>query len=159
LEAGIAREPPTPALQPTQAIGAYSEEEESMTIAEYGFVTAGEWTLRPTVKSGITFKLTAFASSRVVYAFVVDDQPKYIGICEKDTTTLQDRMSRYKNQQGGGTNKRISIKIRQALSAGKAVYIFALQPDIKFDYKDLEIDTVKGLENHLIARFKPEWNR
>ena len=130
-----------------------------MTISESGFVMAGEWTLRPTVKSGITFKLTAFASSRVVYAFVVDGQPKYIGICEKDTTTLQDRIIRYKNQQGAGTNERISIKIRQALSAGKAVHIFALQPDTRFDYRGLEIDTVKGLENPLIARFKPEWNR
>jgi len=130
-----------------------------MSLSTYGFVLAGEWIRRATVKSGIAYRLTAFASDRVVYAFVVDDTPKYIGICEKDTTALEDRMGRYKAQQGAGTNERISNKIKQALDQGKKVEIYVLKPATKYDFVDLQIDAVKGLENPLIARFKPEWNR
>jgi len=130
-----------------------------MNLSTYGFVPAGEWIKRATVKSGIAYKLTTFASNRVIYSFVVDDTPKYIGICEKDTTTLNDRMGRYKNMQGAGTNERISIEIKQALDQGNKVEIYALKPTIKHDFVDLQVDLVKGLENPLIAKFKPEWNR
>ena len=130
-----------------------------MDLSTYGFSLAGEWIPRATVKSGIAHKLTALASDRVVYSFVVDGTSKYIGICEKDTTTLEDRMGRYKARQGAGTNERISIKIKQALDQGKNVEIYALKPTANHTFVDLPIDLVKGLENPLIARFKPEWNR
>jgi len=139
--------------------------ENGMDISVYNFVIAGEWIRNLTVKSGITYQLTAFASDRVIYAFVVDGLPKYIGICEKDTTTLKDRMSRYQNQQGGNaqqglsTNKRISIEIKQILDQGKKVEIYALKPTTKQVFVDLQVDLVKGLENPLIAKLKPTWNR
>jgi hypothetical protein len=130
-----------------------------MTVSGYGFSLTGKWLQSSTVKSGITFKLTRFASDRVIYAFVVDAEPKYIGICEKDTTSLEDRMGRYKNQQGDSTNKRISIKIRQCLADNKEVQIFALKPQTVLRYAGLNIDLVKALENPLIDKLKPEWNR
>jgi hypothetical protein len=129
-----------------------------MGLQAYGFVAVGEWLISTTVQSGITFKLNAFAQERVVYAFVVDEQPKYVGICDKDTTTLRDRMNRYKNRQGGSTNRRIAINIKECLTEGKAVQIFALKPESKFQYVDLKVDLVKGLENLLIAKLKPDWN-
>jgi hypothetical protein len=130
-----------------------------MSLSAYGFVPAGEWIKRASVKSGIAPKLTALAPDRVVYSFVVDDIPKYIGICEKGTTTLEDRMGRYKAQQGAGTNKRISVLIKQMLDQGQKVEIYALKPEAKHTFGDLQVDLIKGLENPLIARFKPEWNR
>jgi hypothetical protein len=130
-----------------------------MNLSSYGFIPAGECINRATIKSSIAYKLTAFASDRVVYSFVVDDTPKYIGICEKDTTNLKDRMERYKNQVGGSTNERISIRIKQVLDQGKKVEIYALKATAKYIIVDLQVDLVKGLENPLIARFKPEWNR
>ena len=130
-----------------------------MDLLTYGFSPAGEWVIRDTLKSGISFKLSTFGSDRVVYAFVVNTQHKYIGICEKGTTTLADRMSRYKNQQGAGTNERISIKILQLIREGNSVQIFALRPREDHPYKDLNVDLVKGLENPLIEKFRPEWNR
>jgi len=129
-----------------------------MELQKYNFVPAGNWVKRETVNSGITFELTALARDRVVYAFVVDNQTKYIGICDKDTTSLQDRMQRYKSLAGGSTNKRVAGKIKQCLADGKSVQIFALKPESKFQHVDLNIDLVKGLENPLIERFKPEWN-
>ena len=133
-------------------------------ISTYGFILVGQWINSATVKSGITYKLTTLSSERAVYAFVVDSTPKYIGICEKDTTTLKDRMGRYKNQQGGGgsstsTNERVSINIKQMLDQGKIVEIYALNPSQKDIFVDLQVDLVKGLENPLVAIFKPEWNR
>jgi len=128
-------------------------------LSAYGFTLAGQWIKSATVKSGIDYQLTTLASERVVYAFVIDGVPKYIGICEKDTTTLSARMGRYKNQQGNGTNERISIKIREMLELGKKVEIHALKSTIKQSYMDLQVDLVKGLENPLIEMCKPEWNR
>lgn len=61
-------------------------------LSHYGFVLVGEWTKREAIKSGVAYKLTALASERVVYSFVVNDAPMYIGICEKHSTTLKDRM-------------------------------------------------------------------
>ncbi|HBG74920.1 MAG: hypothetical protein A2X25_07535 [Chloroflexi bacterium GWB2_49_20] len=133
-------------------------------LSAYGFILVGQWNKSTTVKSGINYELTDLDSERVVYSFVVDGVPEYIGICEKDYTTLKDRMGRYKNQQGGSgisisTNKRISIHIKQLLDQGKRVEIYALKPAIKEIFVDLQVDLVKGLENPLIASFKPEWNR
>jgi hypothetical protein len=138
-----------------------------MDLERYGFVQAGRWKLYDRVGSGITFELERLADRRVVYAFVVDDEVKYIGGCEKDTTTLRERMKRYKSRQGrehstpGGenTNQHNARLIREHLEAGKPVLILALDPRPDCKYLDLTVDLVKGLENPLIARFKPEWNR
>ena len=129
-----------------------------MTLNEYGFEKVGEWKQSNRGKSGIAFKLQKFEAERVVYAFVVDEQAKYIGICQDSSTTLKDRMKRYKNLQGGGTNERIVNKIKECLKSKKTVKIFALKPESSYQYNSLNIDLVKGLENPLIEKLKPEWN-
>ena len=95
---------------------------------------------------------------------MIDGIPKYIGICEKNTTTLKDRMGRYKNLQGGsanreGTNQTIARLIKQGLTEGQVVHILAMRPTAVYRFVDLEVDLVKGLENPLIGRFDPEWNK
>jgi len=67
-------------------------------------------------------------------------------------------MSRYQSLQGAGTNKRIAYQIKDCLKQGKAVEIFMLKPEPTLQYKGLNVDLVKGLENPLIERLKPEWN-
>ena len=69
-------------------------------LARYGFAEAGQWRLSERTKSGITFELTRLADRRVIYAFVAGGEVKYIGICEKDTTTLRKRMTSFKYQRG-----------------------------------------------------------
>jgi len=138
-----------------------------MELERYGFVEAGRWVLSERTKSGIAFELKTLGDRRVVYAFVVADEPRYIGICEKDTTTLKDRLKRYKGRQGrrrqrpGGenTNQRNARLIRQHLESGEPVLIYALAAAPGCSFVDLQVDLVKGLENPLIARFNPEWNR
>jgi len=89
---------------------------------------------------------------------VVDGEVKYVGICEKYLTTLRDRMKRYKSMAGAGTNERIVGKIKNRLEAGNGVKIYALKNNREYRYKDLRLDFIKGLENPLIRKLKPEWN-
>jgi len=68
-------------------------------LSNYGFVEAGKWKLKKNSTSGVTFKLHNFEKERVVYAFVVEDKVKYVGVCGSTTTTLEKRMMRYKNPE------------------------------------------------------------
>lgn len=131
-----------------------------MKLNNYGFVEVGKWKLKKSLKSGVAFELHKF-KKRVIYAFVVDDKTKYIGVCDNTNTTLKDRMSRYQGLQGAGTNERIANKIKDCLKQGKTVKIFALKPEpiLQCKYKKLNVDLVKGLENPLIERLKPGWNK
>ena len=76
-------------------------------------------------------------------------------------------MDRYKYRRGrkrktpGGenTNQHKARLIGQYLEAGESVRILALEPGPACKFVDLNVDLVKGLENPLIAKFGPEWNR
>jgi hypothetical protein len=127
-------------------------------LYELGFREVGQWSLDNNLKSAVRFTLTTYSDDRVIYAFMVDDDLKYIGVCDKTATTLSDRMSRYQSMAGAGTNKRVTGLIRKALSTGSRVKILASKPDKGIKISPLEVDLVKGLENPLIQEFKPEWN-
>jgi hypothetical protein len=131
------------------------------TLASYGFLEAGRWSLSKAVKSGITFTLELYREERVVYAFEVADEVKYIGICrEQDFKT---RMRAYQNQgaqkKGGSTNKHVATRIRECLEAGQDVNILALKPNQSIKFHDLDIDLIAGLEKPLINLCDPDWNR
>ena len=129
-----------------------------MYLEEFGFVEVGNWLLRGSVKSGVSFELSRYHNDRVIYAFLVDGNPRYVGICDKSTTTLKDRMSRYRGRVGGGTNERIATAIRGELERGGTVKILALKPHRSIQYRGLHIDLVKGLENPLLKAIDPDWN-
>jgi len=129
-----------------------------MDIIDYGFRRVGEWRLRSDVNSGVGFVVGDLAEHRVLYAFVVAGDVKYIGTCEKRGTTLRDRLQRYQNRAGAGTNARIAELIRQCLERDETVEVMALKPHPSPMYKGLEVDLVKGLETPLLTRLSPEWN-
>ena len=129
-----------------------------MDLQEYGFIEVGQWRLKDSVKSGVTFKLDRYQNDRVIYAFVVDGSPRYVGICAKSTTTLKDRMSRFRGRTGGGTNARITEAIRGCLERGATVRILALKPESSLRYRGLALDLVKGLKNPLLEAIDPDWN-
>ena len=136
-------------------------------LSEYGFVEAGSCALDSRLKSGVRFTLNRHQSDRVLYAFVVDDEVKYIGACDDTKTCFSDRMSRYQGIMGAGTNARVVGFMREVLDPGKAqpsakvprVRVFAWHPQERVTVKGLNVDLVMGLEKPLIERFKPEWNR
>ncbi len=114
--------------------------------------------LDESLNSDVRFSVASLGDDRVIYAFSVDSEVKYIGICESIYTTLKDRMSRYQGMIGNGTNLKIALCIKDCLRHGKTVEILAWKPDTKIEFKGLKIDLVKGLETPLIRSVKPEWN-
>ena len=131
-------------------------------LLKQGFTCAGRWQ-KGRDKDGLAFDLVNAADERVVYAFLVDGDVRYIGICERDHTTLRKRMGRYKSKAGGSTNKRITGEIERALKKGATVEIWALVPKTPPKHKGVLVDLVKGLENPLIAKMdslpgQPLWN-
>lgn len=130
-----------------------------MKLKSYGFGQVGKWRLKKGLKSGITFELHNFENERAIYAFVVNSKVKYIGVCQNSKTHLKDRMKRYKYRTGDGANERNARKIRNCLKRGEAVKIFALKPESSLRYYGLAVDLIKGLENELIDKLHPEWNK
>ena len=130
-----------------------------MKLKNYGFGQVGEWGLKKGLKSGITFELPNFENERAIYAFVVNRKVKYIGVCQNIKTSLKDRMKRYKYWTGDGANERNARKIRNCLKRGKTVKVFALKPESSLRYHGLNVDLIKGLEDDLIHKLSPEWNR
>ena len=128
-----------------------------MLLADFGFIEAGEWKLSERSKSGIDFTLSALKHERVIFAFVVDGQAKYVGICQGSEVALADRMNRFKHRAGGGTNERIAARISNVLSAGKRVKVLAFKP-APVQYKGVPLDLVAGLKSPLIDALDPDWN-
>lgn len=125
-----------------------------MRLEDYDFEEVGRWHIDYRIKSGINFHITK--NERVIYAFEVNGEVKYIGICEK--TTLGDRLKEYKYQTTT-SEAHIANEIKKYLDLKKDVKIYALKPKSECKFKDLDVDLIKGLENPLINKFKPEWNR
>jgi hypothetical protein len=133
----------------------------ALTVVELqalGFFEAGTCMLDQGLMSGVRFHVAVSKDARVIYAFAVDDQVKYIGVCDNSGTCLGHRMSRYQGMMGASTNERIAVEIHNALSEGASVRIFAWRPEQQLKVGELSIDLIKGLENPLIALAKPEWN-
>lgn len=128
-----------------------------MLVTECGFIEAGEWRLSERSKSGIDFTLSALKHERVIFAFVVDGEAKYVGICQGSEVTLADRMNRFRRLVGGGTNERIAARISNVLRGRKAVKILAFRP-APMEYKGVPLDLVAGLKSPLIEALDPDWN-
>lgn len=131
-------------------------------LSRQGFAPVGCW-LWDRESSHLSFQLDRAEDRRVVYAFLINGAPRYIGICEKDHTFLKRRMERYRSKAGGSTNKRIASEIEHCLKEDAKVEIWALIPKGTTKHKGLPVDLVKGLENPLLARMAsmpgpPLWN-
>ena len=132
--------------------------EDLDVLKRFGFVCVGHWELDSNLKYGARCRLTSLTNERVLYAFVVNNSVKYVGICEKDSTSLKKRMSRYQSRAGGSTNSRINNYINELLKSRNEVFIYALKPNLIQKFEDLQLDLIKGLENPLINHFDPDWN-
>ena len=135
-------------------------------LLEIGFIEIGEWKISKKYISGIDYTITNLKSERIVYAFVVGNQIRYIGICENPKTTIKIRLERYRSRAGGNkltrrrsTNWYVVKMIKKELQRGKRVSIFAFKPPKERFFRGLSIDLIRGLEYSLIHKFSPEWNR
>lgn len=124
-------------------------------LLDLGFVEAGSWALvsnKPCVTLN-DHRLICPA----LYALVEDDEIVYVG---KSTKTLKHRMGQYeKPGPTQRTSKRNHASIASSIDAGRRVRVFVLKCDSPIEYRGVTINLAAGLEDPLIALFKPDWNK
>jgi hypothetical protein len=96
------------------------------------------------------------AEKNILYAFVVDGQPMYIG---KSVQSLRVRMNGYRYaNESQRTNYRIRPLLLERLGEGKSAEIFALVDNGLLHYAGFHINLAAGLEDSLIRELAPPWN-
>jgi hypothetical protein len=117
-----------------------------------GFRLLGEWPLG----SGGAIKFDAKVPiDPGVYAFVVDDIVRYVGLTNKG---LRERLFQYQSgHKGQKTNARVKALIADAVTNGHAVKVFVSTPEPS-EWNNLPVNTAAGLEAGLIQMIRPAWN-
>ena len=130
------------------------ENESLQRLISLGFERAGRWFWE---RDNLDFKLTQFSNEvDILYAFVVDGDPKYIG---KSVQTLYKRIYFYKNPgPSQRTNIRVNEKLNECLKQGSSIDIYIFVQKMPLMYLDIPINLAAGLEDNLISSLKPEWN-
>ena len=133
---------------------------ESSTISAeklnaMGFRKCGEWRLE---NGKLICSLSDNAAApNVLYAFISESTVLYIG---KTVSSLKKRMYGYQNPgPTQSTNKKGNKFIQGALAEGKVVEIHALPDNGLLYYGGFHVNLAAGLEDSLIAKLKPKWNK
>lgn len=123
-------------------------------LLDIGFEPVGHWLIQ---NEKLTFELIRNATeNNVLYAFVCDEQVKYIG---KSKRTLKERMIGYKNPgKDQSTNIRNHQRIKDSIAEGSAVEIFALADRGLIHYGVFHLNLAAALEDDIIKVLDPEWN-
>jgi len=124
-------------------------------LLDLGFEEAGSWVLTDKL---LKCQLTKHASEcQILYAFVSQDQVLYIG---KSVRSLRSRLYGYEKP---GPTQRTNIagneKLRQLLGTIPSVRILALVVSEPVVFRGVPLNVAAGLEDPLISRLKPPWNR
>lgn len=129
-------------------------ENSLQSLIQIGFEEVGHWYL---YNDGIGFILHKHKQARdCLYAFTCEDSVLYIG---KTTKTLFQRMVGYSNPgPSQKTNIRNHQLIKETFQRGPIVDIFAFVPEETMSYRGFQVNIAAGLEDSLIAYFKPPWN-
>jgi hypothetical protein len=125
-----------------------------LKLQTIGFQKVGNWTLHD---NALDYSIDISNKNiNFLYAFVVDDEIKYIG---KSTQTIYKRFQGYKKP---GSSQRTNIKnnanLKEVLTQGQAVDIYIFIDTGLMRYREFHINLAAGLEDDLIKQIKPEWN-
>jgi hypothetical protein len=97
-----------------------------------------------------------FRASNVLYAFVANEDVKYIG---KTTKSARTRFIGYRTpSERQITNWKCNRAINEILAQNGEVRIYIFAPDSQLRYGEFSINLAAGLEDALVARFSPLWN-
>lgn len=131
------------------------KEDGLQILLDLGFEEAGAWLTSGGVLQCVLTRHAA--ESSILYAFVSQEQVLYIG---KSIRTLRQRMYHY---QKPGPTQRTNIvnhaNIHDVLVQGGSVQIFAFAPKEQIQYRGVPVNLAAGLEDTLIGRLRPLWNR
>lgn len=124
-------------------------------LEDLGFRRVGRWLLDG---AQLRYELIAEQDAeKVLYAFVASDTVLYIG---KTTQPLRRRMYGYQNP---GPSQRTNIRchklIIELVRCGQSVEIHVLPDDGSLLYRGHSLSLAAGLEDSLIAKVHPPWNK
>lgn len=122
-------------------------------LLELGFAEQGEWLLN---NNSLDYIIRQPLENRsLIYCFVVNDVPKYIGVTRKG---LNYRMYQYKNPSiTQSTNTRINNFLSNTLIESR-VKIYSLLDEGQLSISGFSVNIAFGLEYNLISEYNPEWN-
>ena len=123
-------------------------------LTDIGFKKVGRWFLD---NEAPDLELFAEAeSANILYCFVVDGVPKYIG---KTTQRLKKRMyGDRKPAATQSTNIRNNKSLKLALSQGLNVDLYALPDHGLLHFGTFHLNLAAGLEDSIVSSLQPEWN-
>lgn len=120
-----------------------------------GFHCVGRW-----LYDGVQLKYELVAeqdAEKVLYAFVTNDTVLYVG---KTIQPLRKRMYGYQNPNPTQrTNIRCHGLLVDLICSGLSVDIHVLPDDASLQYRGHSISLAAGLEDSLIAKVNPPWNK
>jgi hypothetical protein len=123
-------------------------------LLDIGFGKSGDWVLIE--EEPYLNVLNNQVDNNILYSFVVDGCPKYIG---KTTQGLMKRMRGY--QKPGptqSTNIKNNLLIKKALQLGKVVELYVFPDKGLMKYGEFQVNLSAGLEDNIVLVLSPEWN-
>ena len=123
-------------------------------LTNIGFRKVGLWSLED---DELVLIIEAEEDSvNILYSFVVDGVPKYIG---KTTQSLKKRMYGYRKPAATqSTNIRNNVNIIEALNNGAVIELFVLPDHGLLHFGEFHLNLAAGLEDSIVSSLNPEWN-
>lgn len=123
-------------------------------LLDIGFQACGHWQLN---EEKLVCELTRFATQKnILYAFACNGELMYVG---KTMQPLLTRMAGYRHPAPSQTtNVRNHARIREVLTGGATVQIFALPDNGLHHYGVFHLNLAAGLEDDIIRKLRPSWN-
>ena len=123
-------------------------------LTDIGFKKVGIWSL---VNCEPELLIEAEGdSANILYSFVVDGVPKYIG---KTVQPLKKRMYGYRKPAATqSTNIRNNGNIKSALESGSSIELYVLPDHGLLHFGEFHLNLAAGLEDSIVSSLSPEWN-
>ena len=118
-----------------------------------GFVSIGRWR----VENGEAVFAGEAPKERGVYAFIFNGEVVYVG-CAQDG--LSSRMRSYRRNQLRQESRRpVHAAVAEAIWNAREIEVLAIRGPDDISWNGMPIDVIAGLEEGLIRRLSPIWNR
>lgn len=128
-------------------------------IENIGFKETGYFYYTKHRKNNLDVEITYTIEGKCLYAIVVGDEVKYVGMA----TDFKTRMGFYCTGNPAGTNQRIHEKIHECLKNDDVlIYVFQPKIDYEMKIKGIELDLTKALEYGIISELRKIndlWNK